>query len=123
MGPQGSGKGTQGALLSSQWQVPHVATGDILRQVMATEDSPRATEIRRINAGNHVSDTLIDALLFARLSEPDTALGFVLDGYPRNLAQAATLEIWLTKRDLALDKVIALVVPRDVLFIVPPSLN
>jgi adenylate kinase len=116
IGPQGSGKGTQGALLSSQWGVPHVATGDMLRQVMAVEDSARATEIRRINAGNHVSDALIGELLFTRLSEPDATFGFILDGYPRNLAQAVVLEKWLRERDLALDRVIALTVPRAVLF-------
>jgi adenylate kinase len=116
MGPQGSGKGTQGSSLSHQWGVPHIATGDMLRQAMR-EDSPRAEEIRRINAGNHVSDTLIGALLYARLSEPDAQTnGFILDGYPRNVTQATLLREWLVAQDLTLNKVIALEVPRDILF-------
>jgi adenylate kinase len=117
MGSQGSGKGTQGGNLSKQWGVPHIATGDMLRQAMQ-EDSPRAEEIRRINAGNHVSDTLIGDLLYTRLTQPDAkSNGFILDGYPRNLVQAGILEDWLASQALPLDKVIALIVPRDVLFI------
>jgi adenylate kinase len=116
MGPQGSGKGTQGTNLSGHWGVPHIATGDMLRQAML-EDSPRAEEIRRINAGNHVSDALVGELLYARLAEPDVKInGFILDGYPRNLAQAAILEEWLSSQNQSLNKVIALLVPRDILF-------
>jgi adenylate kinase len=115
MGPQGSGKGTQGSNLSQGWGVPHVATGDMLRQVMRAEDSPRAREIQGINAGNHVSDALIGELLYARLLESDAKNGFILDGYPRNLVQAEILEGYLQSMGLALEGVIALEVPYEIL--------
>jgi adenylate kinase len=115
MGPQGSGKGTQGTRLAEVWQVPHLATGDMLRRVMEQEDSPRAQEIRQINQGSHVSDALIGELLYTRLSEPDAQCGFVLDGYPRNLVQAQLLEDWLVSQGHSLDAVVALEVPHEIL--------
>ena len=115
IGPQGSGKGTQGAALASLWDVPHVATGDILRSEMERENSPYTAEICCINRGNHVSDALIGELLYTRLVQPDVDAGFILDGYPRNLVQARILEDWLEKKHLKLNRVIALDVPEDIL--------
>jgi adenylate kinase len=113
VGPQGSGKGTQGILVARAFGVPQVATGDIFRANVAggTELGTRVKAI--IDAGNLVPDELTSELVRDRLSQPDAADGFLLDGYPRNRGQVADLDAFLAPRDEQLDAVIELVVPRD----------
>lgn len=91
LGAPGSGKGTQAARLREHLQVPHISTGDLLRAEVAA-GSKLGLEAKGIMArGDLVSDAILLGMLEARLSRSDTANGFILDGYPRNLAQASAL--------------------------------
>ncbi|QAY73177.1 adenylate kinase [Agromyces protaetiae] len=113
VGPQGSGKGTQGVIVASAFGVPQVATGDIFRANVAggTELGKRVQAI--IEAGDLVPDELTSELVRDRLAQSDAAEGFLLDGYPRNLGQVADLDAFLDGRGESLDAVIELEVPRD----------
>jgi len=113
VGPQGSGKGTQGVRIAQAFGIPAVSTGDVFRGAVAagTELGQQVKAI--IEAGDLVSDELTSAVVRDRLSQPDAADGFLLDGYPRNIAQVAHLDEFLEGRDEQLDAVIELVVPRE----------
>jgi adenylate kinase len=113
VGPQGSGKGTQGVRIAEAFGIPVVSTGDVFRANVAegTELGVQVKEI--IDAGDLVSDELTSAVVRDRLSKEDAAGGFLLDGYPRNLGQVLHLDEFLEGREEALDAVIALVVPRE----------
>ena len=113
VGPQGSGKGTQGVLIADALGIPAISTGDMFRAAIAagTELGQRVTAI--IQAGDLVPDELTSAVVRERLSQPDAARGFLLDGYPRNLGQVADLDAFLAERGEQLDAVIELAVPRD----------
>lgn len=113
VGPQGSGKGTQGVLVAEAFGVPQVATGDIFRENVkgGTELGRQVQEI--IEAGHLVPDELTSELVRDRLAQPDAAHGFLLDGYPRNRGQVEHLDEFLGSRGESLDAVIELVVPRD----------
>lgn len=88
LGPQGSGKGTQGKLLSQHFEIPHISTGQLLRDI-AAKDTPLAQEVRDImQRGDLVSDKILLEVLGERLKEPDAQRGVLLDGTPRNKAQA-----------------------------------
>jgi adenylate kinase len=114
LGPQGSGKGTQAKRLSAAIGVPHIATGDMLREAMAA-GTPLGLQIKPVyESGGLVSDDTMIALIRERLAQPDAALGFVLDGYPRTLAQAAALDGMLAAIDRPLDRVFFFGVPDDV---------
>jgi adenylate kinase len=92
IGPPGSGKGTQAARIARRYAVPHVSTGDILRQAVR-DDTPLGREVAATIAGGAlVSDELISSLVKARLQRPDTAAGFLLDGFPRTVEQATFLD-------------------------------
>lgn len=92
LGPPGSGKGTQGLILAHRLLIPHVSTGELLRQAKQA-DTALGRQIRSaLDAGKLVSDEEIEALLFARLDEFDCQAGWILDGYPRRVSQAATLD-------------------------------
>ncbi|MFC9918033.1 adenylate kinase [Agromyces binzhouensis] len=113
VGPQGSGKGTQGVLVAEAFGVPQVATGDIFRENVkgGTELGKRVQAI--IEAGDLVPDELTSELVRDRLEQPDAARGFLLDGYPRNRGQVDDLEAFLSGRGESLDAVVELVVPRE----------
>ncbi|BFM24536.1 adenylate kinase [Microbacterium sp. P26] len=113
VGPQGSGKGTQGVRVGEALGIPVVSTGDVFRANVkdGTELGLQVKSI--IDAGDLVPDELTSAVVRDRLSQEDAAEGFLLDGYPRNLAQVMHLDEFLEGRDEALDAVIALVVPRE----------
>ena len=92
IGPPGSGKGTQALRISKRYKVPHISTGDILRQAVR-DDTPLGREVAAtIAAGSLVGDDLIADLVKARLGRSDTAPGFLLDGFPRTLVQAGVLD-------------------------------
>ena len=112
VGPQGSGKGTQGVRIADAFGIPAVSTGDVFRANISagTDLGLRVQAI--IEAGNLVSDELTGEVVRARLSQDAAAVGFLLDGYPRNLAQVADLDEFLGSRDESLDAVIELNVPR-----------
>jgi len=105
LGPQGSGKGTQAKLISTTYGIPQVSTGDMARELRAldTELGRRVKEI--YDRGDLLSDELIVDMIRDRLSRGDTIPGFILDGFPRNLAQADALDVLLTELDRDLDVV------------------
>jgi adenylate kinase len=114
LGPQGSGKGTQAKRIESEYGLPHIATGDILRDAMAA-----GTPLGRIakpiyDRGELVPDDVIIGVIRDRLAQPDAEAGFVLDGFPRNLAQAEALDDMLEEIGRPLDVVLELRIPREV---------
>ena len=114
LGPQGSGKGTQAQRIKAMYGVPHIATGDIIRQQMElmTELGREVKEV--YDRGDLVSDELMIRLIRDRLSRGDTIGGFVLDGYPRTVDQAEALEKMLKESARELDAVVSIVVAEDV---------
>ncbi len=115
LGPPGSGKGTQAARLKEYLQVPHVSTGDLLRAEVAA-GSPLGLKAKEVMArGDFVSDTILLGMLEDRFARPDTSGGFVLDGYPRNLAQADALDVLLKKIGQPMDYAVQLEVPSELL--------
>jgi adenylate kinase len=113
-GPQGAGKGTQAARLATEYEIPHIATGDMLRAAVANE-TPFGLQVKPIlERGDLVPDELVVALIGERLAEPDAAAGFVLDGFPRTLAQAEALETMLHEIGRDIDAVVVLEVPDEV---------
>ena len=112
-GPPGSGKGTQAQRVASLLEVPHVATGDMLRAEVA-RGSALGREAEPIMAsGKLVPDDLIVRIIESRLQEPDAARGALLDGFPRTLAQADALDAMLERRAWRVDVVVALRVSDD----------
>ena len=114
LGPQGAGKGTQAKRISSEHGIPHVSTGDMFRAAQAegTEFGQRVGEI--MASGQLVPDDLTIAMIEERLSQPDAAAGFVLDGFPRNLAQAEALDAMLAGIGRSLDAIFFFDVPDEV---------
>src|SRR5690606_5926384 len=112
VGPQGSGKGTQGVRVAEALDIPVVSTGDIFRANIkeGTELGQKVTAI--LDAGDLVPDELTSEIVRDRLSQEDAATGFLLDGYPRNTAQVEHLDAFLAESGAALDAVILLDVPR-----------
>jgi adenylate kinase len=106
LGPQGSGKGTQAKRISAAHGIPHVSTGDMFREAIAdgTELGRRVEPI--LARGELVPDELTVALICERLSEHDASGGFVLDGFPRNLAQAEALDGMLAEIGRTLDAIL-----------------
>ena len=115
LGPPGAGKGTQAVRVASALGVPHISTGDILREnVRAGTDLGREAK-RFMDAGDLVPDEVIIGMVGERLAEPDAAAGFVLDGFPRTVPQARALEALLVERDAPLGVVLRLAVdPAEV---------
>lgn len=113
VGPQGSGKGTQGIRIAEAFGIPAISTGDVFRGAVAAGSELGQQVKAIIEAGDLVSDELTSAVVRERLSEGDAAGGFLLDGYPRNVAQVMHLDEFLEGRDEELDAVILLDVPRD----------
>jgi adenylate kinase len=113
IGPQGSGKGTQGVRIAEALGIPAVSTGDVFR-ANVKEGTELGLKVKAIiDAGDLVPDDLTSAIVRDRLSEPDAAQGFLLDGYPRNLGQVADLDAFLEERGEALTSVLELSVPRE----------
>lgn len=115
LGPPGSGKGTQAARLKEYLQVPHISTGDLLRAEVAA-GSPLGMQAKEVMArGDLVSDEILLGMLESRFSRADTANGFILDGYPRNQAQADALGVLLQKMGRPMDYAVQLEVPTELL--------
>lgn len=111
-GPNGSGKGTQGAIVQKKFGVPHIETGVIFRQNIkgGTELGKKAKEY--IDKGELVPDDITIPMILNRLKEADCAQGWLLDGFPRNLAQAEAMYEALQKENMALDYVIEIELDR-----------
>ncbi len=115
LGAPGSGKGTQAARLKEHLQVPHISTGDLLRAEVAA-GSRLGLEAKGVMArGELVSDAILLGMLEDRFSRSDTANGFILDGYPRNLAQAAALDGLLGRLQQSFDYAVQLDVATELL--------
>jgi len=97
-GSPGSGKGTQAKLLTECLGIPHVSTGEMLREAVRKGEGVTPKTAAKMHAGILVKDEVVEALVDDRLSRPDAAEGFVLDGYPRTLQQAEHLAGWLKGR-------------------------
>ncbi len=115
LGPPGAGKGTQAKLLVERKSIPQLSTGDMLREAVAnqTEVGKKAKAV--MDAGNLVSDDIVNAIVSERLDADDCANGFILDGFPRTLEQASALEKMLADKGLQLDYVIELKVDDEAL--------
>jgi adenylate kinase len=114
LGPQGSGKGTQAKRISAEYGIPHIATGEMFREAIA-RGTPLGREVEPILAGGQlVPDELTVSLIRERLIEQDASDGFVLDGFPRNAAQADALDDLLEEIERPLDVVLELQVPDEV---------
>ncbi|MFK2905735.1 adenylate kinase [Dyella ginsengisoli] len=112
LGAPGSGKGTQATRLKSELGVPHISTGDMLRAAVAA-GTPLGMKAKAVmDAGHLVSDDILLGMLEERLAQDDARNGFILDGYPRNLAQASALDELLAKIGQPLDAVVKLEVPN-----------
>ncbi len=115
LGPPGAGKGTQANMLSEHCDVPHIATGDILRAAVADQTELGQKAEQYMNAGELVPDELILNLIRERLTQPDAKDGWVLDGFPRNVPQAEFLEQLLEEINQPFDFVVNLDVPDEVI--------
>lgn len=115
IGPQGAGKGTQADLLCGEFGIPHVSTGDLFRANIGagTELGRRAQGY--MDAGELVPDSVTQDMVTDRLAQPDAAAGFLLDGFPRNIAQAEWLTATLADRGTPIESVVLLTAPDEVL--------
>jgi adenylate kinase len=114
VGPPGAGKGTQAERLAQRLDVPHISTGDLFRANLK-EMTPLGVEAKRyMDAGNLVPDEVTSNMVRARLAEPDAAEGFILDGFPRTLPQADTLDVMLDELGVNLDAVVEFAVADEV---------
>jgi adenylate kinase len=116
LGPQGSGKGTQAKRIKATYGVPHIATGDMIREQMELQ-TELGREVKDVyDRGDLVSDELMIRLIRDRLSRGDTLGGFVLDGFPRTVAQAEALDAKLDAAGVPLDAALFFEISEDELF-------
>ena len=115
VGPPGAGKGTQAVHLVERFKISHISTGDMLRAAVS-----EATELGKqadgyMKAGGLVPDDLVIAMVIERIGKPDCAKGFMLDGFPRTRPQAEALDVELQKAGVALDVVLQIEVPDNLI--------
>lgn len=115
LGAPGAGKGTQAKMLAARYQVPHISTGDILRQAIKYETPLGLEADRYIKAGELVPDEVMLGIIEDRLNRPDAARGAVFDGFPRTLQQADGLEALLKRLDSRLDLCLSLEVTDELI--------
>ncbi|MBE9003638.1 adenylate kinase [Fortiea sp. LEGE XX443] len=114
LGPPGAGKGTQAQVLAKHLRISHISTGEILRQAMK-EQTPLGIKAQSyVDSGELVPDQLVQDLVEERLSQPDSVSGWILDGFPRKVTQAAFLEELLAKTDQGGERVVNLDAPDEV---------
>jgi adenylate kinase len=115
LGAPGSGKGTQAQRLQQDHKLPQVSTGDLLRRAVADKTPLGLKAKAAMDAGELVSDEIVLGMIKERLKQPDAKAGFILDGFPRNLAQADSLNAVLAELKLALDCAVLMDVDFDIL--------
>lgn len=113
MGPPGAGKGTQANLLQERFDLPHVSSGDLLRSAVKRKTAMGMQAKRFMDRGELVPDEILLGAIEERLNRNDCVKGFILDGFPRTVAQADALTAMLAKRGTAVDHVASLTVPRE----------
>lgn len=112
-GPPGAGKGTQAKLLETELGIPQVSTGDMFRAAIKNE-TPLGLQVKAIMAsGKLVGDDVVMNLVAEALAKPEYANGYILDGFPRTIAQAEGFDAWLTSRGEAIDAFISMEVPDE----------
>lgn len=112
MGPPGAGKGTQAKVIAERLGIPAISTGDIFR-ANVSQQTPLGVEAKRyMDAGDYVPDEITNAMVRSRIAEPDAAPGFLLDGYPRTVAQVEELDSMLAGSH-SIDAVVVLTVDQD----------
>lgn len=112
LGGPAAGKGTMSKILCEELHIPHISTGDLLRKLSETD----ADIAEKLSMGIHISDDIVTELLSKRITLDDCSNGCVIDGYPRSLEQAQTLDDILTKLGKKLTKAIQLTVPDEIVF-------
>jgi len=113
MGPPGAGKGTQAKFIAEHFKIPAISTGDIFR-ANVSQGTPLGTEAQRyMDAGEYVPDEVTNLMVRNRIDEPDAEPGFLLDGYPRTLAQVEELDGMIKHTGHALDAVVVLTVDDE----------
>ncbi len=115
LGAPGAGKGTQGQKLVEEYGIAHISTGDLLRAAVKAQSELGKQAKAYMDAGQLVPDSLVIDLVKERLAQPDAQKGFMLDGFPRNIAQAETLDAELAAMDVALDAALLVDVPFAVI--------
>ncbi|MDR3241879.1 MAG: adenylate kinase [Lactobacillaceae bacterium] len=115
LGLPGVGKGTQAEMIVETYALPHISTGDMFRAAMANETELGLKAKAFMDAGDLVPDEVTNGIVEERLAEDDTQVGFILDGFPRNLDQAAALDAMLSKQGRKLDGVLYFTADQDVL--------
>lgn len=116
LGPQGAGKGTQASRISAEYEIPHIASGEILRSEMEA-GSALGRRVKDVyDRGDLVSDDLMIELIRTRLGQADTAAGFILDGFPRTTVQAEALDTLFSEIGRAFNVVFALQIPDELAF-------
>jgi len=115
LGLPGAGKGTQAGRISSEYNVPHISTGDMFREAMKNETSLGLKAKEYMDAGDLVPDEVTNGIVKERLKEEDAKRGFLLDGYPRTINQAETLDRILSEDDRSLDAVLYIKVDKSIL--------
>jgi len=113
LGPPGAGKGTQARMLEIKLQAPQIASGDLLRAAVRKRTALGLHAKAFMDKGALVPDELVLGMIEERLSQPDAQSGFILDGFPRTVAQAEVLGSMLARRKERLDKVVAIMVPDE----------
>ncbi|MFB7371746.1 adenylate kinase [Streptomyces sp. NPDC056222] len=113
VGPPGAGKGTQAAFLAKNLDIPHISTGDLFRANISQGTELGLKAKAYMDAGDLVPDEVTIGMAKDRMEQPDAVNGFLLDGFPRNVAQAEALDTVLKAEDMQLDAVLDLEVPED----------
>ena len=113
LGPPGAGKGTQARVLERKLRAPQIASGDLLRAAVRNQTVLGVQAKGFMDKGALVPDELVLGMIEERLGQPDAQSGFILDGFPRTVAQAQVLESILTRRNQKLDKVVAITVSDE----------
>jgi adenylate kinase len=114
LGAPGAGKGTQGAVLSKNYKIPHISTGDILREAVKNGTSMGKRARIFMDKGELVPDEVVIGIIVDRLGQNDTKKGYILDGFPRTLKQAEELDAALGKIGSGIDVVLYFEIPEDI---------